>query len=138
KANEYLAALSKLIRQNMENLQFSLIPVDKELSLIANYINLQNLRFEHRIRLNMNNRLPAAAEVYIPPLLIHTFVENAIVHGLRKDIPQFVIDIDIRMVAGHLLISIVDNGPGFNKTQKDYRHLHDKTSMGIGIIRKRI
>ncbi|MBS1690414.1 MAG: histidine kinase, partial [Bacteroidetes bacterium] len=44
-ANQYLALLSRLIRQNIENLQFNVIPLDKELSLVRNYIYLQNLRF---------------------------------------------------------------------------------------------
>ncbi|MGN6477164.1 MAG: histidine kinase, partial [Flavipsychrobacter sp.] len=93
-ANEYLARLSRLIRQNIENLQFNLITADKELSLIRNYIYLQNLRFNDKIHLQINNTADTD-KLCLPPLLIHTFVENSVVHGFSPDIKDFTITIDI-------------------------------------------
>lgn len=139
KANEYLSVFSKLIRQNMENLQFNLVPVDRELNLIENYIRLQNLRFDNKIELVVNNNLPLRDAINIPPLLIHTFVENAVVHGFVKDKAGFLITIDISISTDDfLIITIRDNGRGFANTSKGYEHLSSKTSMGIEITRKRL
>lgn len=136
-ASEYLATLSKLIRQNMENLQFNLIPIEKELTLVENYIVLQNLRFENNITLLTDNNL-GGRSVNIPPLLIHTFVENAVVHGYRRGSKDFKITIDLSLSTDdYLIITISDNGIGYGNKKKDYQHLN-KTSLGIDASKKRL
>lgn len=136
-ASDYLAAMSVLIRQNMENLQFNLISADKELNLVRRYIDLQNMRFNHMIRLSIHTEVEPS-DVFLPPLLIHTFVENAVVHGFRDKAVPFCIDIDIIADAGdHLLIRVTDNGVGLQQ-EKPGPVLKNKTSLGIGFNRKRL
>jgi LytS/YehU family sensor histidine kinase len=134
-ANEYLAILSRLIRQNMENLQFSFIPLEKELKLIEHYVYLQNLRFGDKITLHVTRQNVDADEVSIPPLLIHTFVENAIVHGFIKDTPLHIaIDLLISEEK-YLQIIVTDDGRGFKAKKED---TSDKLSLGIDFMRKRL
>lgn len=138
KANEYLHLLSRLIRQNIENLQFTLIPLDKELNLVSNYIYLQNLRFGNSISFVINDHLADTSFIHIPPLLIHTFIENAILHGYRPEIPDFRITLDLELSTDdYLIVSITDNGRGYTPGQQA-EHLADKTSLGIAAIRKRL
>lgn len=136
-ANDYLAMLSRLIRQNIENLQYSLIPLDKELNLIHNYIHLQNLRFGGKIRLEVFNAMEGET-VYIPPLLIHTFIENAVVHGFNAQLPDFTISITIKKMArDYMSITITDNGIGLeNAAMRE--SISDKSSLGIDMTRKRV
>jgi len=137
-ANEYLARLSRLIRQNIENLQFNLITAEKELSLIRNYIYLQNLRFADKIHLQINNTADAD-KLYLPPLLIHTFVENSVVHGFSPDIKDFTITIDIHPDGkDYVDITITDNGLGLNKPTQAQQALKDKTSIGVDATRRRL
>jgi LytS/YehU family sensor histidine kinase len=137
-ANEYLARLSRLIRQNIENLQFNLITADKELSLIRNYIYLQNLRFGDKIHLQINNTADAD-KLCLPPLLIHTFVENSVVHGFSPDIKGFTITIDIHPDGkDYVAINITDNGLGLNKPTQAQQVLKDKTSIGVDATRRRL
>ncbi|MBN9485361.1 MAG: histidine kinase [Bacteroidetes bacterium] len=137
-ANEYLARLSRLIRQNIENLQFNLITADKELSLIRNYIYLQNLRFNDKIHLQINNTADAD-KLCLPPLLIHTFVENSVVHGFSPDIKDFTITIDIHPDGkDYVSINITDNGLGLNKPTQAQQVLKDKTSIGVDATRRRL
>ncbi|MBS1688199.1 MAG: histidine kinase [Bacteroidetes bacterium] len=135
-ANEYLAMLSKLIRQNIENLRFDFISLEKELILVRNYVMLQNLRFNENVKLQINSSV-SASNILIPPLLIHTFVENAIVHGYRSNIADFTIQIDLSISTDdYLVINIIDNGVGYNENNKNVQA--DKTSMGIEFTRKRL
>ncbi len=137
-ANEYLARLSRLIRQNIENLQFNLITAEKELSLVLNYIYLQNLRFANKIHLQINNTADADT-LYLPPLLIHTFVENSVVHGFSPDIKDFTITIDIHPDGkDYVDIIITDNGLGLNKPTQAQQALKDKTSIGVDATRRRL
>ncbi len=137
-ANEYLARLSRLIRQNIENLQFNLITAEKELSLVRNYIYLQNLRFADKIHLQINNTADAD-KLYLPPLLIHTFVENSVVHGFSPDIKDFTISIDIHPDGkDYVDITITDNGLGLSKPTQAQQALKDKTSIGVDATRRRL
>lgn len=136
-ANDYLAMLSRLIRQNIENLQHSLIPLEKELNLIHNYIHLQNLRFGGKIKLEVFNATEGDA-VYIPPLLIHTFVENAVVHGFNSQLTNFKITITITKLPGdYISIDIKDNGIGLQNAAQRER-VSEKSSLGIEMTRKRV
>jgi LytS/YehU family sensor histidine kinase len=135
-ANNYLATMSKMIRQNMENLQFNLIPVINELELISNYIRLQNLRYQDRIQLVLTHGLDDPTEIVLPPLLLHTFVENAIIHGFRPDQPVFTIQISISLtINDYLSVQITDDGQGLPERPEQSR---GKTSLGIDFNRKRL
>lgn len=136
-ASGYLAAMSVLIRQNIENLQFNLISAEKELNLVRRYVELQNMRFNQMIRLHIRCEV-APSDIFLPPLLIHTFVENAVVHGFRDKTVPFHIDVDIIADAGdYLLIRITDNGVGLQHERPE-QVLKNKTSLGISFNRKRL
>lgn len=135
-ANKYLVILSKLIRQNIENLQFNFIPVSSELNLIKNYIHLQNLRFDDRITLEIKNANRKTSHINIPPLLIHTFVENSVVHGFKKDEAlNITIELDLS-VDDYLIIKVTDDGTGIQA--KKIEPAIDKISLGTEFIRKRL
>jgi hypothetical protein len=139
RANHYLAMTSRLIRQNIENLQFNLISLEKELNLVESYVQLQNLRFNDSIDLSVNNDIGAIEGIKVPPLLVHTFVENAILHGFKSGMDHFSIVIDISAsVDDYLIIKVTDNGVGYGNRSKADVHLNDKTSLGIDFTRKRL
>lgn len=136
-ANEYLATLSIMIRQNIENLQYELIPLKKELQLVVNYVELQNLRFNDSIKCSIESNI--SGNVRVPPLLIHTFVENAIVHGFDKTSNNFHISINILYVsADYIKIIIEDNGLGINHTSKRKRLEKSHISLGIPFNKDRL
>lgn len=134
-ASNYLFTLSKLIRQNIENLQFNFIPIEKELDLVRNYIQLQNLRFNNKIKLEVNEGDVETNAVNIPPLLIHTFVENSIVHGFKNKTQNLLIAITLNVtVDDYLIIKIQDNGVGFTTPNGQ----PGKTSLGVDFARRRL
>lgn len=137
-ATEYLATLSLLIRQNIENLQYTLISMGNERVLLENYITLQNLRFGNNIVLQIDDLTGSCGDIWLPPLLLHTFVENAIVHGYKDRKKTFYITITIEpALHDYIVITITDNGVGL---QSPARNVFDKgkSSMGIAFNRKRL
>ncbi|MBZ0097483.1 MAG: histidine kinase, partial [Taibaiella sp.] len=82
-ANKYLQYFSELVRQNMHNITKELIPLQKEMDLVANYLKLEQLRFHGWLNYEIEIDEEVETElIMIPPLLIQPFVENAIKHGL--------------------------------------------------------
>ena len=136
-AADYLSALSRLIRQNLENLQYNLIPLENELEMIERYLTLQNLRFEGRISFSVQQEYESVGHLQIPPLLLHTFIENAIVHGFTANDHLHIRLSITRHEDEYVRIFITDNGMGMNLAKK-HPSAHQKKSMGIAFNQKRL
>jgi LytS/YehU family sensor histidine kinase len=54
----------------------------RELDVIGRYVEIQRIRFEDKLRVELD--VPEAARrCAVPPLVLHALVENAVKHGLR-------------------------------------------------------
>lgn len=74
-----IAGLSDLLRYMLYD-STEKVPLKKEWEYIVKYIELQKLRFDQPIQVNLHVGGPMD-EVEIPPLLLIPFVENAFKHG---------------------------------------------------------
>ena len=84
-----------------------------EIQHIRNYLEIQKIRYGDNIHFDLNWD-PGLKDAAIPPLLLQTFVENAIKHGFSFQ-DFFHIQLSIHEEANHhLAISLLDNGPGFS------------------------
>lgn len=84
-----------------------------EIQHIRNYLEIQKIRYGDNIHFDLNWD-PGLKDAAIPPLLLQTFVENAIKHGFSFQ-DSFHIQLSIHEDANHhLAISLLDNGPGFS------------------------
>lgn len=86
-----------------------------ELEHVRNYIRIQQLRFPEKITLEID--CPDFLENFIiPPLMIHTFVENSIRHALKPD-KTMIISIDVGLAnQENVQIVIKDTGNGFDSS----------------------
>jgi two-component sensor histidine kinase len=134
-ANNYLRIFADLIRQNMQNVSKELIPLEKEMSLIRNYLILEKLRFEDNLNyiIDIDEGLDLS-EIMVPPLLIQPLVENSIKHGLfPMESADSIICIGLHEQDGILIIE-VKVGLGNPQNKKDPAH----ESFGLENIRQRI
>ena len=84
-----------------------------EIQHIRNYLEIQKIRYGDSIHFDLDWD-PGLKDAAIPPLLLQTFVENAIKHGFSFQ-DSFHIQLSIHEEANqHLAISLLDNGPGFS------------------------
>lgn len=60
------------------------VPVSKEIKLIEDYIQLQELRYADRLSINFEKDIENP-EFMIPPMLLYTFIENCFKHGCSND-----------------------------------------------------
>lgn len=137
-ANEYLRVFSSLIRQNMHNVSKELIPLQKEIDLVVNYLKFEKLRFSdclnYAIDINDNVDLDG---ILIPPLLIQPLLENSIQHGLlpRRSADNM-LNLRIYENEAMLYIVVMDNGIGIQQSRKNARAGH--TSFALDNIEKRL
>ncbi|CAM3643530.1 tetratricopeptide repeat protein [Flavobacterium gelidilacus] len=138
-AIKYLSKFSKLMRLTLEYSKESLIPIDKEIESLQNYLELEQLRFNHKFNFNIQKSADIEDDVALPPLLIQPFVENAIIHGVipKKEMGNITIDFSIK--DDSLICTILDDGIGINqsKLNKENSVVAHK-SMALDIITKRL
>ena len=104
KSSNYIAKFSKLIRQNFDYVRKEAITLSKEVSMISNYIETQQLRFNNifSYKIEIEDSL-VVHDINVPPMLLQPFVENAIEYGLKE-----------KKVGGELLVKIEGNTDGLS------------------------
>lgn len=110
---ELTLSTSKYLRYLFQSTQ-DFVGLSAELAHIENYLAVQKLRYGDSLKtyLHLDHNLADAA---IPPLVLQTFIENAVRHSYTVD-DNLVIDIDIsftNLAKSHYTITIKDNGYGF-------------------------
>ncbi len=90
KAEASILKMSTFLRATMK--EASLIPLSEEIRNARDYIDLENLRFEGKIGLNVIGEIPS---VSVPKFSIQLLCENAVKHGFYPK-NDFVIEIRIK------------------------------------------
>ena len=91
-----------------------IITLDKEISFIKDYLQIQQYRFGDEISFELNIG-ENSEKCYIPKLLIQPLIENACVHGVEKVSGMKKVIIDTWEEDGYLTIVISDNGKGIEE-----------------------
>ena len=138
-AIKYLSKFSKLMRLTLEYSKESLIPIDKEIESLQNYLELEQLRFNNKFDFTIVKSKDIEDDVALPPLLIQPFIENAIIHGVINKKQKGTIHIDFSLANQSLTCVILDNGVGINQSKKNKENLVlAHKSMALDIIKKRL
>ncbi len=115
-AVRYVGKFAKLLRQVLDNSDKSFIPLDRELSSLQLYIELETLRlnvdFDYAI--NVDPSLNPEEES-TPPLILQPYVENALWHGLSNKQGAKKLSVNIFQKENYLVAEIIDNGIGRDK-----------------------
>ncbi len=139
-AGKYLAVFAKLMRSILNNSRKELISLRDEIATISQYLELQQLRMEEKLKyiLEVDHRLDIEL-TEIPPMLAQPFIENAIEHGIRNKENGGKVMVRIRKEAGYILYEIEDNGVGRQKAAEfQSSKPKDHESMAVSLTRSRL
>lgn len=81
KCRNAIVQLSEILRFTLQYSREKLIPIEQELSETTKYLALEQLRFDTRLQLEVENYLPGNGFT-IPPAMLLTLAENAVKHGI--------------------------------------------------------
>ena len=109
KAKSAITQLSNILRNSLLSDRARTIPFSEELKTVNDYLNLEKIRFEERLRFS-NDLDPNTFSIQVPPMMIQTLVENAVKHGLSKRVDGGNIAISSRMEKGFAEIRIDNTG----------------------------
>lgn len=113
KASTYLDSFATLMRSHLEYAKEEYTYLNKELDLIKNYCELEQMRIDGQLSLRLEvDKALNSEEVKIPSMLLQPLVENAIWHGLRGVQDSKKLSILVTYQNNELRILIADNGKG--------------------------
>ena len=81
-AQDMVTRLANILRYNLQRDPQHTVPLAREVEVVSDYLALESVRFEERLRVEVEIE-PGAAEIPVPTMLLQTLVENALKHGIR-------------------------------------------------------
>lgn len=113
RAEETVARLASLLRFSLNSSQQSLVPLEQELKIVRDYLEIETTRFGARLRYAID--VPEALRARkVPPLALATLVENAVKHVVARRPEGAAIAIAAAEEDGRVTLEVMDDGPGFS------------------------
>jgi LytS/YehU family sensor histidine kinase len=111
------------------------VPLGVELEMVADYLALESVRFEDRLRIESAVD-PAAAQVLVPPMLLQTLAENALKHGIAHLPAGGEIAIRARIEGERLVLEVENTGQladaGAQATQLGLKNARERLRILFG------
>jgi tetratricopeptide (TPR) repeat protein len=139
-ASDYLTRFSRLIRFVLTNSQLSLVPLNDEIEMLRLYLDMERLRFSNSFDYNIIYANTIEPEtIYIPPMLLQPFCENAIWHGMMPKDGRGKLEVMMSIQDHQLECVITDNGIGRKKAAELKTKSGTKQkSVGLKITTERL
>ncbi len=131
KSKQAINQLSNILRNSLAFEKKGLTKFDDELKIVKDYLSLESVRFEERLKTEFNIH-PESGNFRVPPLMIQTLVENGVKHGISKLTEGGVIQLRTVVEGERLKIQIRNSGQILNGIRKG------KSGLGIANTVKRL
>lgn len=131
-AKQTIHKFSKYLRTNINSLKENdLTYFEKELDYTEAYLWIEKMRFQEKINVEYNIEV---RNFMLPTLTLQPLVENAVRHGICQKRKGGTIKLSTQDLGDYILISIEDDGVGFDPRKVDSERVH----VGIDNVRSRI
>lgn len=131
KARHMIQQLSDFLRGTLKRDEHQLVSLQEELSHLALYLEIEKVRFGHRLQTAVDVEAKAG-DMQIPSLLLQPIVENAIKFGLYDTTGEVMIRIAAREENRQLVISIS------NPYDEETAITTQGTGFGLASIQRRL
>ncbi len=122
KAYNYFIKLSGLLRSVLTDSAVLLKTINEEVEFVARYCELQKLRYGNRFDYTIKVAPDVDLNTLVPKMILQSFVENAIVHGIENKKGKGVIEIEVRTAKNGNEWVVRDNGIGRKAASELHTH----------------
>ena len=109
RARTAITELSNILRSSMQAEKLETVSLEKELGIVNDYLALEKMRFEERLLIEMEID-PQTLQRPVPPMMLQTLVENAIKHGISRQVKGGRVRILSRYAGNHLELLVQNSG----------------------------
>ncbi|RKQ50727.1 histidine kinase [Roseivirga pacifica] len=140
RARDSITHLSDLLRFSIQFDQYERVSLDKELAVVKDYLNLEAIQLEERLKYDFRID-KSTKEFQVPPMIVQTLVENAIKHSINElpnggeIIIETKLDVDFLYIyvknTGQLKVNRIPGhrrGIGINNSKERLRLLYGQKS----------
>ena len=85
RARRAITELSNILRSSMQAEKSETVTLERELDIVKDYLALEQMRFEERLKIEFDIDEDTLQQ-QVPPMMLQTLVENAIKHGISKQV----------------------------------------------------
>lgn len=128
RARKSVTQLANLLRYSLQSSQLATVPFEDELRVVNDYLALEQVRHEERLRVRLDVA-PEALQLPIPPMLLQTLVENAVKYGISARSDGGEIAIVARRENGALRLQVTN--PGSLPASPRPLRAHGSTGVGL-------
>jgi hypothetical protein len=111
-AYDYMIKFTQLLRGLINDAERLYRSLGEELEFVTTYLDLEKLRFGEKFNYEIVLGEGVTRQEQVPKLVLHTFAENAIKHGIMASKDGGVLLIKAEKKKDYLILSIEDNGIG--------------------------
>jgi LytS/YehU family sensor histidine kinase len=129
-AEKMTGQLASLLRSSLEAGEQPLVPLDQEMEMVRNYLDIEQVRFGERLRRELTVDHEAAAAL-VPRFSLQTLAENAVKYAIAPRRQGGRISVHARAQNGRVRIEVADDGPGFDPASIPPNH-------GLSALRQRL
>lgn len=130
-ARKMIQQLSDFLRGTLKKDEQKTVPMKEELEHLRLYLEIEKVRFGHRLRVEIDTA-EASLGMLLPPLVLQPIVENAIKFGLYDTIGEITIRIISSMEANQLILEVQ------NPFDKDTQLASKGTGFGLSSVQRRL
>lgn len=133
KAPELVLRLSAMMRYMLYECNEKMVPLQKEISYMENYLALEQIRYGDKAQIALHYPQPLPQSVEVPPLLFIPFLENAFKHGLSNSIEEGYVWIELQIEEKKLNFRIENS-----KSSEPKGELYHQGGIGLSNVRRRL
>ena len=130
-AEKMTGQLASLLRSSLDSAAESLVPLEQELKVVRDYLDIENVRFGDRLkyRFEIDPRLTGCL---VPKLSLQTLVENSVKYAVATRREGGSIVVSATPAAGGVRLEVSDDGPGFDGDNES------PAGHGLALLRDRL
>jgi len=109
RARTAITELSNILRSSLSIDKGETVSFNDELKIVRDYLALENMRFEDRLKIEYDVEEETLSQ-QVPPMMLQTLVENAIKHGISKQVKGGIVKITSDMKGNFHELSVQNTG----------------------------
>jgi two-component system, LytTR family, sensor histidine kinase AlgZ len=129
-AERMTGQLASLLRSSLDSATLPLVPVEREVRTVRDYLEIERVRFGDRLKYSLD--VPAAiAQTLVPRLALQTLVENSVKYAITPRREGGTVRLVTSIDESVIRLTVEDDGPGFDPASTPEHH-------GLALLRERL
>ena len=134
-AIHYLKMYSDFTNQTLSDIDRPARSIDEEIEYIRLYLGLEQLRLGDRLNYEISVDEEVDRQTQLPTMMLYTYCQNAVKHGICNKPEGGRIDIRIRREDDNVVVEVIDNGVGRAEAARLNRY---STKQGLLLLNEQI